>query len=122
MPTTGHAVQTWSFARLPASRAFAERVVDRLQLDPSTASPCPSSVRGGRHREDGIAFELGDPEVGLHALDDGVEQLPDEPVASWDAGAEVDAVGLAHAGHEGGVAGDVGQQQIAIDGGRSWLR
>ena len=98
-----------------------ERVVDRLQLDQHRVA-VPVERGCGRHREDGIALELGDPEVGLHALDDGIEEHPDDPVSSRDAGAEVDAVGLAHAGHEGRVAGDVGQQQIAIDGRRSWLR
>ena len=98
-----------------------ERVMDRPQLDQQRIA-VPVERRSGRHREDGIAFELGDPEVGLYALDDGVEQRPDDPVSGRDAGAEVDAMGLAHAGHEGGIAGDVGQQQIAVDGGRGWLR
>ncbi len=66
---------------LLASRA--ERPVDSLQMTEDRVAP-PVEGFGRRHGEDGIALELGDSEVGLHALDDGVQQLTHEAVSSRD--------------------------------------
>ena len=46
----------------------------------------------GRRREDGVALELHEAEVGLDALDHGVEERGQDAVGRGDAVAEVDAV------------------------------
>ncbi len=61
---------------------------DRLE-DPVTLA---IETRGQRSREDRIAFEFDDGEVGLQALEDGVQEGPKNGVGGWDARAEIDPV------------------------------
>ena len=74
------------------------------------------AVQAGRRgdREDGVALELDQRELGLHALDDGVQERPEHGVGRRDAAAEVDAVLLLDTRHEARVARDVSQQQVAL--------
>lgn len=59
---------------------------------------------------------LDDPEVRLHALHDGIQESTQHGEPGRDATAEVHAVRLLHTGHEGGVAGNIGQQKITVAG------
>lgn len=68
-------------------------------------------IRGG---EDRVAFELGDFEVGLDALDHCIQQLAKDREAGGDPCAEVDAVSALDVRHERRIPGDVGQQQVPI--------
>lgn len=67
-----------------------------------------------RGREDRVAFELGDFEVGLDALDHCIQQLAKDRKAGGDPCAEVDAVSALDVRHERRIPGDVGQQQVPI--------
>jgi hypothetical protein len=67
--------------------------------------------RGG---EDGVAFELHQREVRLDALDDRAQQVPENRVGGRDASTEIDPVLLLDTGHEAGVAGDVGEEQVPL--------
>ena len=88
-------------------------LVHRPELleDPLTLAIELRRRRGG---EDRIALELDEGEIGLHALDDGVEEVREHGVGGRDARAEIDPVRLLDAGHEARVAGDVGEQQISL--------
>jgi hypothetical protein len=83
-----------------------------------TSAPCVSSVRRRGGGEHGIAFELDQGEVGLHAFDDGVEEGGEHRVRGRDALAEVEPVLELDPRHEGRVARDVGQEQVALAGRR----
>jgi hypothetical protein len=65
-------------------------------------------------REDGIAFELDQREVGLDAFDDGVQQVAQDRIGGGDTTAEVKPVLLLDARQEGGIARDVGQEEVPL--------
>ncbi|HEX6867383.1 MAG TPA: hypothetical protein VF119_01195 [Candidatus Limnocylindrales bacterium] len=90
-----------------------EGSVDALQLvDEGVAVPVEGAHRGGR--EDRVSFELVDGEFGLDALHDRIEQGPEEFIAGRDAVAEIDAVRLLDANHEGRIPGDVSQKEVLL--------
>src|SRR5439155_19053369 len=74
------------------------------------------AIETGRRgcREDGIAFELDQREIRLHAFDDGVQEVAQDRICGGDAVAEVDPVLLLDARHEAGIAGDVGQEEVSL--------
>ena len=110
-------MQTWSLEGIARGARVDERPVrggDRFQ------DPLALAVQAGRgrRREDRVAFELDEGEGRSEAHDHGVEQRPEHRIRRRDPGAEVDAVFLLDPGHEAGVAGDVGEQQVSLGGRR----
>jgi hypothetical protein len=89
-----------------ASPALEERPVGRSDhLDDPVSLAVEARGRG--RREHRVALELDQGETGLDALDDRVQQRPQDAVGSGDPAAEIDPMLLFHAGHEARVARDV---------------
>ena len=66
-------MHTWSLARDGSCATIDERPVHRLELLEDTVAVAIETCRR-RGREDGIALELDEAEIGLDALDDGVQE------------------------------------------------
>ena len=114
--TAGQAVQTWS---LRGDRAGAWSTNARYVA--AIVSRTRSPGRPGWARtppRDRIALELDEGEGRSEAHDHGVEQRPEHRVRRRDPGAEVGAVFQLDPGHEAGVAGDIGEQQVSLGGRR----
>jgi hypothetical protein len=90
-----------------------ERTVHRPEPLQDEDALAVETRRRGR-REDRIAFEFDDGEIGLHTVDHGVEESPEHRVGCWDAPAEIEPVCNLDAGHEARVARDVGEQQVPL--------
>jgi hypothetical protein len=106
---------------IPRGSRLLAPVAERLVYVPESIKDglAPPIERCCRcHREDCIAFELGDLESRLHAHDDRFEQLSQGGIPGWNSCAEVDSMGLFDAAHESGIASDVSEQEVPIAGRR----